>query len=132
MARVMRWTVRFEIDPTGWWVVTVPRVRGCLTQGRTLAQGLRRIREALALFVGDAAAARAVLVPDVALPAGARKAIARLERVRISLRALQNEAAALSRKAAAILLGDVGLSVRDAAELLELSHQRVHQLARTR
>ena len=49
-----RYTVRYERDEGGWWVATVPRIRGCHTQGRTLDQARRRIREAMALFIDNA------------------------------------------------------------------------------
>jgi len=63
------YTVRFDRDAdSGWWVVTVPEIPGCLTQGRSLAEGRRRIREALALFIDEKLAATVDLVDDVRLP----------------------------------------------------------------
>lgn len=52
MARTYR--VRFELDETGWYTITVPDVQGCLSQARDVPDGLDRIREALSLFVDDA------------------------------------------------------------------------------
>lgn len=46
--------VRFELDETGWYAITVPEVRGCLSQAQDVPAGLDRIREALSLFVDDA------------------------------------------------------------------------------
>lgn len=54
--------VTFERDDTGRWVVEVPSVPGCFTQGRTIEQARERIREALGLFIGERAAASAELV----------------------------------------------------------------------
>src|SRR5687767_2512437 len=48
---VKSYRVTYERDPAGWWVAAVREVPGCHTQGRTLAQARRRIREALGLFV---------------------------------------------------------------------------------
>lgn len=57
-----------EADAKGrrWWLARVPAVKGCHTQGRTLDEARRRIREALGLFVERAE--HAELVDDVRLP----------------------------------------------------------------
>ncbi len=120
------YTVRYEKDETGWWVATVKQVRGCHTQGRTIDQARRRIREALELFVDHADEAE--LIDDVVLPANAR---ALLKRVQSTRKRAEEEAIKLqdsTAEAAKVLTNDVGVSVRDAGELLGLSHQRVHQL----
>ena len=62
-----RGIVRYEKDETGSWVATVKEVRGCHTQGRTIDQARRRIKEALELFVDHADEAE--LIDDVVLPA---------------------------------------------------------------
>jgi hypothetical protein len=51
---VKSYRVAYERDVSGWWVATVRGVRGCHTQGRTVDEARRRIREALGLFVDDA------------------------------------------------------------------------------
>src|SRR5437016_13320690 len=66
VATAMRtYTVSYERDEGGWWVATVVELRGCRTQGRTIAQARSRIREALGLFVDDSE--RAALVERVKL-----------------------------------------------------------------
>lgn len=116
--------VRDEGEP-GWWVVTVPAVRGCRTQARTIEQGLYRIREALALFVDDADTA--VIEPDVKLPSALRSTIRRARARRERAEELQADAAALSREAVDGLTRS-GLSRRDAAAILGIFPQRVQQL----
>jgi predicted RNase H-like HicB family nuclease len=121
------YTVRYELDETGWWLATVPAIPGCHTQARTLDQAEIRIREAMALFIPDAAAARAHLVNDVHLPLTCRRALARAiaeraeaDRVnRNAHRAIRAAASALSRQ---------GISLRDTGRLLGVSRQRAHQL----
>lgn len=43
--------VAYQRDESGWWVASVREVRGCHTQGRTVDEARRRIREAMELFV---------------------------------------------------------------------------------
>ena len=66
-----KYVVRYGRDPTGVWIASVSKVRGCHTHGRTLDQARERIREALGLFVDDAD--RAKLVDQVQLPPSARR-----------------------------------------------------------
>ena len=67
---------------------------------------------------------------QVKLPAQARRATESARRRRERARSAELESAAATREAAQALV-DSGLSYRDAAELLGLSHQRVHQLLRS-
>jgi predicted RNase H-like HicB family nuclease len=60
---VKSYRVAYERDESGWWVATVRGVGGCHTQGRTVDEARRRIREALELFVDNAR--RAPIVDDV-------------------------------------------------------------------
>ncbi len=53
---VKSYRVSYERNESGWWVASVRGVRGCHTQGRTVDEARRRIREALVLFVDDAGA----------------------------------------------------------------------------
>ena len=57
--------VRFEIDETGWYAVTVPEIPGCITQAKTIPEGLEHARDALALLIGNEAAAEAELLAEV-------------------------------------------------------------------
>lgn len=124
------YTVIYERDPAGAWLARVRGVSRCHTYGRTLEQARLRIREALALWVDDATTA--TLRDEVRLPAGARVAVrrARVERDRAERQ--QARAQDSLRSAATSLATGLGLSLRDAAELLGLSHQRVQQLTRER
>ena len=46
-----RYHVAYERDESDWWVASVRDIRGCHTQGRTVDEARRRIREAMRLFV---------------------------------------------------------------------------------
>lgn len=123
----MAYTMRCERDETGWWAVEVPEVQGCRTQARTLREARRRIRDALALFVDDAETAD--LVDDIRLPTEARRAIDRMTAARRRAEEKAKYAADSASAAARVLTERMGISVRDAAEVLGVSFQRVHQLA---
>ena len=47
----MRYTVVFEQEPDGGYVVTVPALPGCVSQGDTHAEALANIREAILAYV---------------------------------------------------------------------------------
>jgi predicted RNase H-like HicB family nuclease len=127
---VKRYRVTYERDESGWWVATVRGVRGCHTQGRTVDEARRRIREALKLFVDDAR--RAPIVDDVKLPSAATKAIQAYVTLRRKADEEDRRAARAARRAVRVLrTGKLKMSARDAARLLGLSHQRVHQLTQT-
>lgn len=125
---VTSYHVTYERDQSGWWVASVRGVRGCHTQGRTVDEARRRIREALELFVEDAGTAR--LVDDVKLPAAATRAIRTYATYRKKAEEEDRRASQAARRAVRVLrTGKLKMSARDAARLLGLSHQRVHQLS---
>ncbi len=124
------YTVRYERDETGWWIAQVKETPAAITQGRTIAEARRRIREALALALDDdAAAERAKLIDDVRLPAEARRALEQARAARARLATESKKAQESTAKAVRMLLESMHLSVRDAGDLIGISPQRVHQLA---
>jgi predicted RNase H-like HicB family nuclease len=122
----MSYRIILERDETGAWLARVPSVPGCHTYGRTLEQARRRIREALELWVGDVPSSE--LRFDIRLPAGIRQELRGVRAARERSALAQREASDAVSRAARDLTGRLGLSLRDAAELLGISHQRVQQL----
>ena len=116
--------VVYEKGNDGLWFVEVPSVRGCHTQGKSVAQERERIREALG-FRDDADSVE--LREEFKLPAELRNMVVHFLATRAKAKALEVEAQAAARKAAAALKKR-SFTVRDAGEVLELSHQRVQQL----
>ena len=123
-----KYRVAYQRDESGWWVASVRGVRGCHTQGRTVDEARRRIREALELFVEGAREAQ--LVDEVKLPSAATRAIRAYAILRKKADEEDRRAARAAQRAVRVLrTGKLKMSTRDAARLLGLSHQRVHQLA---
>ena len=120
--------VVYDRDESGWWLARVPSVPGCHTQGRTVDEARRRIREALGLFVDEAEKAR--LVDDIKMPLGIKRAVRKYWSIRKRALAEEKKASAAVRHAVRALHGSpLKLSMRDAASVLGVSYQRVHQLA---
>lgn len=123
---VATYQVELERDEAGWWVASVPAVPGAHTQGRSIAQAMNRIREALSLWVRDAD--RAELRPVVHLPAEARAVVRRALSARERAGRAEEEASGVLRDSIQELTRHENLSTRDVAALLELSPSRVDQL----
>jgi predicted RNase H-like HicB family nuclease len=124
-----QFTAIFERDESGAWIVHIREIRGCHTYGRSLHQARRRIREALSLWIDDAD--RATIAEEIRLPAAARVALNRARRARERADRERDLAQEETERTARTLLEDVGLGMRDAGELLGLSHQRIQQLVRS-
>jgi predicted RNase H-like HicB family nuclease len=118
--------VDIERDESSAWIATVSGVPGAHTYGRSLRQVRHRTREALSLWVDDAD--RAHLEYEIHLPRDARTAVRRASSARKATLEAANVSSVATNDAALILVTDCHLSLRDAAELLGLSHQRLQQL----
>lgn len=108
-----------------WWAVAIDEVAGGVyTQGRTLREARRMAADAIAAVLN-------VPVDEVHVElnvAGTARQLRALERARREARkASRAEGEALAAAVAALLA--TGMSQRDAGEILELSHQRISQVA---
>lgn len=121
--RVFKVTVRRDPEDRSAWLVKVVGAPGAHTFGRSLAEAKRHGVEVVALWFAmepdrfeidwD------VRLGDLAAPVSrARSAMAHAEADR------------LRRDSAIRAMNEAGISYRDIAELLGLSHQRVAQIAR--
>jgi predicted RNase H-like HicB family nuclease len=122
---VKKYVVDYVLGGDGWWTASVREVRGAHTQGRSIAQARRRVREALGLFVEDAE--QAELVDHIRIDAATRSVIRKAAQARRALERQQRNVSELSRMAVKKLTAR--MSVRDASEILGVSPQRVQQLA---
>ena len=48
-----KYTIIIEQDEDGWYVATVPNISGCYTQGKTVAQAMERVKEAIEVCLGE-------------------------------------------------------------------------------
>lgn len=113
---------RDDIDDA--WNVRIQGLDGCQTYGRSLRQAQARIREALAAWLDKDPEA---LVVHDQLPTSLTAVAASVARARHDAE-LAGTKAQRQTVEAVKKLTQLGLSRRDAAELLGLSHQRVQQL----
>lgn len=119
------YTVIYERDDGGLWLARVRGLTGCHTQGRTIAQARERIREALTLY--DEHAGKALLRDDVRLPTDVSRLLGAQRTARFKKQSVEAKLHDLSVKAARALTKKVGLSLRDAGELLGASQESVRQ-----
>lgn len=119
--------VKLTRDDGGAWLAQVPSVPGCHTYGRSIEQAMNRIREALSLWVKDAAIAQ--LQPDIRLAEPARSNVRRLSSARERAEKADAQARELLAETVRALTRDEGWSVRDVAGVVGLSPQRIHQVS---
>ncbi len=120
------YTARLEREKDGRWTVELEEEPRVHTWGKTVEQALARMREASALWFGTGED-EIELVPRPVLPKTTSKTVEQARQARKQARNADRLAVEQTRKAAAALTGR-GISMRDAAVILGISHQRVHQL----
>ena len=125
MSRTKNYVAVYERDrASNAWLVHIKGIDGCQTYGRTLRQAEARIREALAAWL-DREPDELVITSE--WPEEVTRLASDVSRTRSSAEEASREAAAKTAKAARRLEG-MGLSRRDTADVLGISHQRVQQL----
>ncbi len=123
---VKTYAARLERESDGRWSVELEEEPRVHTWGKTIDQALSRMREAAALwFQTDEASIE--LVPRPVLPRSTSRTVEQARKARDEARNADQLAIERTREAAAALTSR-GISMRDAAAILGISHQRVHQL----
>lgn len=120
------YTARLEREKDGRWTVELEEEPRVHAWGKTVEQALARTREAAALWF-QAAEDQIELVSHPVLPITIGRTVNQARQAREQARDADRLALAQTRKAVAALTGR-GISMRDAAAILGISHQRVHQL----
>ena len=125
MTRAKHYVAVYERDPeSDAWLVRIKGIPGCHTYGRTLRQAETRIREALALWL-DREPEGLEITPQ--WPAEVAMLATEVSQARYAATKSARTAGAATAEAAR-KLDRMGLSRRDTADVLGISHQRVQQL----
>jgi predicted RNase H-like HicB family nuclease len=125
MTRTKNYVAVYKRDPeSDAWLVGIKGIPGCHTYGRTLRQAETRIREALALWL-DREPEGLEITPQ--WPAEVATLATEVSQARYAA-AKSAQTAGVATAEAARKLDRMGLSRRDTADVLGISHQRVQQL----
>ena len=127
MVEILTYRAVYEREPDRRWTVRIPSVPGCHSYGRTIAQARERIREALGLFVDDAATAE--IEDDVRLPKSIQRQVQAAKQLRERVTREEREMVVAQRRAVSAMRR-LNLGHRDAGQLLGVSFQRAQQLER--
>lgn len=122
------YTAVYSREPDGTWIVYI---RGRRHEIHSFARSLRKarenIREALSLWYEDAGTA--AIIDRIELEPGLKEELAETEELARIHSDVSRKLAARRRRTVKALQRS-GMGTRDIAELLELSQQRVSQIAR--
>jgi predicted RNase H-like HicB family nuclease len=125
MSRTKNYVAVYERDPeSDAWLVHIKGIDACQTYGRSLRQAEDRIREALALWL-DREPDGLTITPE--WPSDLASVASEATQARSAASEAAERATSTMTKAAK-RLDRMGLSRRDAADILGISHQRVQQL----
>jgi predicted RNase H-like HicB family nuclease len=125
MTRTKNYVAVYERDPeSDAWLVSIKGIPGCHTYGRTLRQAETRIREALALWL-DREPEGLKITPQ--WPVVLATLATEVSQARYAASKSAQNAGSTTAQAAK-KLDRMGLSRRDTADVLGISHQRVQQL----
>jgi len=120
-------TAVFTRDDKGMWLVDLVEEVRVRSYGRTLAAARDGIRHAAATWL-DLDPDLIDVIEEIRLPDHVRDGVERALTRRQEFLVAQAAAGAATREAARLLVKSAGLSLRDAADILGLSAQRVQQL----
>ncbi len=124
MARTKNYVAVYEHDAEeDVWLVHIKGIEGVATYGRSIRQAQGRIREALAAWL-DREPETLNITPE--MPRDFALVASKVSQARSDAERAGSMAQATAAKAVQEL-SEAGLSRRDAAELLGISHQRVQQ-----
>lgn len=122
--KVYRVTV--EREP-GFWIIRIPDLDQVVTQARRLADVKQNAREAIAVWLNKPIKDIDVVF-TVKLPEVAQSALNEARNLQKEAGEQLERAGKATSEVARLLTKDLGMTLREAAEILEVSFQRVAQL----
>lgn len=125
-----RYHATFDLDDSGKWLAQIDEIPQVHTFGPTLGKAREYVIEALALWL-DVSAAQVKDIVDfhpVAFPLDVQHVVDEAIAMRVIAEGANKVALECMAAASVGLVDDAHLSLRDASEVLGLSHQRVQQL----
>ncbi len=111
----------------GWWIISVPEL-DLVTQARRIRDIRQMATGLVAAWLGVDPAEVRVEIEDLTPPAAVIEQMDRAKRLLGQATREQEEAGRLASDAVRVLVDELGLTLRDAGEILGISHQRVAQL----
>lgn len=118
--------VNVEREP-GFWIIRVQDLPEVVTQARRLAEVKQNAQEAIAVWL-DRPLDEIVVSLNVVVPTVVKSALDEAQRLQQEASERLERAGAATSEAARWLTKELGLTLREAAELLGVSFQRVAQL----
>ena len=126
--KIYRATV--EREP-GWWIISIPEL-DLVTQARRVRDIRHMATDLVAAWLDKDLNDVRVEIEDFTPPAVVVAQMAQAKELLAHATREQEEAGRLASDAVRILVEDLGLTLREAADMLGISHQRVAQLHRRR
>jgi DNA-directed RNA polymerase specialized sigma24 family protein len=111
----------------GWWIISVPEL-DLVTQARRIRDIQHMATDLVAAWLDMDPAEVRVEIEDFTPPAAVIEQMGRAKRLLGQATREQEEAGRLASDAVGVLIDELGLTLRDAGEILGISHQRVAQL----
>lgn len=118
--------VTVEREP-GWWIISVPEL-DLVTQARRIRDIQHMATDLVAAWLDEEPDDIRVEIEDFTPPAAVIDQMDRAKGLLAHATKEQEEAGRLASDAVGVLVDELGLTLRDAAEVLGVSHQRVAQL----
>lgn len=126
MSEQMAYRATVAREP-GWWIVTIPEL-SLVTQARRLRDVQRMATDVVATWLDVDPATVNVQVDGAVAPAAIAQQMAQAQQLLAQASEEQELANRLARDAVYQLTHDLGLTLREAAEVLGISPQRAAQL----
>ncbi|MDA8400638.1 MAG: hypothetical protein M0008_11460 [Actinomycetota bacterium] len=126
--KIYRATVEREPD---WWIISIPEL-DIMTQARRIRDIRHMATDLVAAWLDKDPNDVRVEIEDFTPPAAVVAQMKQAKELLAHATREQEQAGRLASDAVGILVEDLGLTLREAAEVLGISHQRVAQLHRRR